>query len=62
MKPMLRAFYGEVLYRKHNLNASAIASLQGTSMQIDKDVSARIAEMEKSINDANAFVANMERT
>jgi hypothetical protein len=61
MKPVLRAFNDQVLYLKHNLNASAIASLQGTSMQIDKDVSALIAEMEKSINEANAFVANMEK-
>ena len=61
MKPVLRAFNDQVLYLKHNLNAAAIASLQGTAVQIDKDVSALIADMEKSINEANAFVANMEK-
>jgi hypothetical protein len=61
MKPVLRAFNDQVLYLKHNLNAAAIASLQGTAVQIDKDVAALIADMEKSINEANAFVANIEK-
>jgi hypothetical protein len=58
---VLRAFNDQVLYLKHNLNAAAIASLQDTAVQIDKDVSALVADMEKSINEANAFVANMEK-
>jgi len=60
MQPVLKAFNDQVLYLKHNLNASAIASLKGTATQIDSDVQALIKEMEASINEANEFIAQMK--
>jgi hypothetical protein len=60
MQPVLKAFNDQVLFLKHNLNASAIASLKGTATQIDSDVQALIKEMEASINEANEFIAQMK--
>ena len=60
MQPVLKAFNDQVLFLKHNLNASAIASLKGTATQIDSDVQALIKEMEISINEANEFIDQMK--
>jgi hypothetical protein len=49
-----------VLFLKHNLNAQAIASLEGNLATMQTDVTALIAEMEASINEADAFVAGMQ--
>lgn len=59
MDPVLRAFKDQVLFLKHNLNARAIASLQGTTAQIQTDVAGLIREMEASIAEANAFIDRM---
>lgn len=56
MPPVLAAFKDQVLFLKHNLNARAIASLQGTSAQIQSDVAGLVREMEASIAEANAFI------
>lgn len=60
MDPVLVAFKDQVLFLKHNLNARAIASLQGTATQIQTDVSALIRDMETSINEANSFISQMQ--
>ena len=60
MQPVLTAFHDQVLFLKHNLNAQAIASLQTTAAGIDQDVQALIKDMEASINEANAFIAQMK--
>ena len=60
MDPVLAAFKDQVLFLKHNLNASAIASLQGTTAEIETDVQALIQEMERSINEANQFINQMK--
>jgi hypothetical protein len=60
MPPVLTAFHDQVLYLKHNLNASAIASLQTTSAGIESDVSQLIKEMNASIAEANAFVGQLK--
>ncbi len=59
--PVLAVFKDQVLYLKHNLNAQAIASLKGQLGSIQSDVSSLIAAMEKSINEANAFIKTMEK-
>lgn len=59
MAPVLAAFKDQVLFLKHNLNARAIASLQGTASQIQGDVERLIREMEASINEANEFISQM---
>jgi ElaB/YqjD/DUF883 family membrane-anchored ribosome-binding protein len=60
MQPVLKAFNDQVLFLKHNLNASAIASLKTTATQIDSDVQALIKDMEASINEANEFISQMK--
>ncbi|MCC6677053.1 MAG: DUF2959 domain-containing protein [Phycisphaerales bacterium] len=60
MKPVLAAFNDQVLYLKHNLNARAIAALQGTAGEIERDVGGLIREMEASIAEANTFIEQME--
>lgn len=59
--PVLSVFKDQVLYLKHNLNAQAIASLKGQLGLVQSDVSALIAAMEKSIQEANAFIRTMEK-
>ncbi|QOV91280.1 DUF2959 domain-containing protein [Humisphaera borealis] len=61
MTPVLQAFNNQVLYLKHNLNAAAISSLQGTAASIDSDVTKLIAEMEASIKEANDFIKTIEK-
>ena len=48
------------MFLKHNLNARAIASLKSELGSIESDVSALIASMEESINEANTFIHTME--
>lgn len=60
MPPVLAAFKDQVLFLKHNLNAAAIASLQGTAIKIDSDVARLVADMETSINEANAFIDGLK--
>ncbi len=57
MQPVLVAFYDQVLFLKHNLNAQAIAALQHEFMAIEVDIKQLIVVMEKSIAEANQFVA-----
>lgn len=56
IEPVLSAFRDQVLYLKHNLNARAIASLQGELTSIETDIDALIREMEAAILEADAFI------
>lgn len=60
MDPVLTTFGDQVLYLKHNLNSRAIAGIQGEANKIQSDVNALIQEMEKSIAEADAFIASMK--
>lgn len=59
MDPVLNAFRDQVLFLKHNLNAQAIAALNKTSLALREEVAVLIKQMEASIDEANAFVAQM---
>lgn len=59
MEPVLVSFRDHVLYLKHNLNAQAIASLQGELGGIESDVGRLIKEMEASIAEAQSFIKTM---
>ena len=59
MDPVLQVFGDRVLFLKHNLNARSIASLGAESVQLEGDVARLIAEMERSIAAADAFIAEM---
>jgi len=60
MDPVLATFRDQVLFLKHNLNAQAIASLDGTTRALQGDISRLMADMEKSIKEADAFIASMQ--
>lgn len=59
MEPVLAAFRDHVLFLKHNLNARAIASLEGEVATLESDVATLVAEMQASIDEADAFIASM---
>ena len=59
MQPVLSAFRDQVLFLKHNLNARAIASIEGTAGELETDVAQLIAEMQVSIDEADAFIEQM---
>lgn len=61
MDPVLRAFQDQVLYLKHNLNAQAIASLEGELGRIRQEVDSLIREMERSIAESEAFLQRLQR-
>lgn len=61
IQPVLTVFKDQVIFLKHNLNAQAVASLKGELGTLQSDVSSLIASMEKSINEANAFISTMEK-
>jgi len=60
MRPVLDAFQDQVLYLKHNLNAKAVAALEGELTSIRTDVDALIREMDKSIAEADTFIKTLE--
>ena len=57
MEPVLDRFRDQVLFLKHNLNASAIAQLDTNHRQLQSEIGHLIAEMESSIREADAFLA-----
>jgi hypothetical protein len=57
MRPVLASFQDQVLYLKHNLNFSAIAALEGEASTIESNVDVLIADMNRSIAEADAFIA-----
>lgn len=56
MQPVLNSFQDQVLYLKHNLNLSAIAALEDEATVIASNVDALIADMNRSIAEADAFI------
>lgn len=62
MDPVLIKLRDHVLYLKHNLNAQAIASLKGESVAIQNDIARLIDDMNHSIQQADAFIKQMETT
>ena len=60
MEPVLTRLKDHVTFLKHNLNAKAIASLQKNLFTIETDVSALVADMEKSIAEAESFISSMK--
>jgi DNA-binding ferritin-like protein len=59
MAPLLVNLRDYVLYLKHNLNAQAVSSLKREVADIEADVSSLIADMNRSIKEADAFVKAM---
>lgn len=60
MEPILATFRDQVLFLKHNLNAQALHSLDGTSRELQGDIADLIRDMEKSISEAESFIREMK--
>lgn len=60
MDPVLTAMQDNVLYLKHNLNASAISGLQGEFGNIKQDIDQLINEMNTAIDQSNEFITSMK--
>lgn len=60
MEPVLSALRDNVLYLKHNLNASAIGALQGEFNGIRKEINQLVTEMNKAIAESNKFISSMK--
>lgn len=60
MPPVLNALQNNVLYLKHNLNASAIGALQGEFAVIKSDVNKLLGEMNAAIAQSDTFIAAMK--
>ncbi|MCG7562660.1 DUF2959 domain-containing protein [Pseudoalteromonas sp. McH1-42] len=59
MQPVLDSLKDNVLYLKHNLNAQAIAAIKGEFSGLKRDIQSLITDMNRSIEDSNAFIASM---
>ncbi|MGS2721417.1 DUF2959 domain-containing protein [Paraglaciecola aestuariivivens] len=62
MQPVLAALRDNVLYLKHNLNASAVGALQGEFNGIKQEINSLLADMNKAISESNRFIASMNNT
>lgn len=62
MLPILSALKDNMLYLKHNLNAKAIGALKGEYQIIKQDINRLIIQMNKSIEDSEAFIATLKST
>jgi len=60
IEPVLLPLRDQVLYLKHNLNAQAVAALQGELATVRQDVAALIRDMEKAIAEADSFIRQMD--
>ena len=61
MDPVLRKLNDQVLFLKHNLNARALGSLQGTARTLQGDVDVLVRDMEASIAEASKFIEDMAK-
>ena len=61
IEPVLVVFRDQTLYLKHNLNAKAVAALQGESAKVAADVNALIKELSDAIAEADRFISSMEK-
>jgi len=61
IEPILRPLRDRVLFLKHNLNARALGSLTRELDTVRTGVDELVADMQKSIAEADAFIAEMEK-
>jgi hypothetical protein len=61
MDPILNTLRDNTLYLKHNLNASAVGSLQGEFMSLEKDIAYAIEQMNAAIAESDKFLAQLNQ-
>jgi hypothetical protein len=59
IEPVLNTLRDHVLYLKHNLNARAITAIRGEADIIDTNVQHLVNEMQRSISEADSFLAQL---
>ncbi|MFI3273727.1 DUF2959 domain-containing protein [Vibrio sp.] len=59
--PVLNTLRDNTLYLKHNLNASAVGSLQGEFMSLEKDIAYAIKQMNAAIAESDKFLAQLNQ-
>ena len=59
MQPVINGLRDNVLYLKHNLNASAIGALKGELDTIESDIEQLLSDMASAIAESDAFIASM---
>lgn len=59
--PVLNVLRDQVLFLKHNLNARAIGSLQGEYRTLQGNVDQLLADMQRSIDEADVFIRQLQR-
>lgn len=59
MDPVLNTLRDNTLYLKHNLNASAVGSLQGEFMSLEKDIAYAIKQMNTAIAESDKFLERL---
>ncbi|SEF85027.1 Protein of unknown function [Vibrio hangzhouensis] len=59
MTPVLNTLRDNTLYLKHNLNASAIGSLQGELMSLESDIESAIKQMNAAIAESDKFIGKL---
>lgn len=61
LEPVLQPLRDRVLFLKHNLNAKALGALGNELSGVEGNVDALVADLQRSIADADAFLVEMER-
>nr|WP_112479507.1 DUF2959 domain-containing protein [Vibrio variabilis] len=59
MTPVLNTLRDNTLYLKHNLNASAIGSLQGELISLENDIQVAISQMNAAIEESDKFIGKL---
>lgn len=59
MEPVVHAFYDQVTFLKHNLNARAIRSLKTTVTKLDRQVESLVQDIEVSMKHSDTFVQSL---
>jgi septation ring formation regulator EzrA len=60
MSPILATLQDNVLYLKHNLNASAVAAIKGEFESLKSDISRLITDMNKAIKESDEFISALK--
>lgn len=61
MTPVLNTLRDNTLYLKHNLNASAIGSLQGEFSNLEQDIAYAIQQMQAAISESDKFLDKLSK-
>jgi hypothetical protein len=61
VEPVLQPLRDRVLFLKHNLNARALGALTKELDGVSENVEALIADLQRSIAEADAFLAEMDK-